>query len=134
MKAIKLILAVITFTILSGFTNDNKKEIEQIEGYYYFAYASLDKYSEHIYITSILYISKEDCKIASNQGSGENYAITNQYNDYMKAEYKGIIFKCKGNAYNDNTFSKAEAMKSRRRIMEYAKKVTKITDFEYLCD
>ncbi len=130
----KLILAVISFTFITGFTSYNTKEIEQVEGYYYFAYASLDKYSEHIYITPLLYISKKDCAISSSQGSGKNYGVTNQYNDYMKAEYIGIIYKCEGNAYNDYTFSKADAMKSRKKIMEYAKKVTKITDFEYLCD
>lgn len=125
----KIILTIVSFALLTAFTN--KPTIEkQVDGYYYFAYSSLDQYSNHIYITPLLYI--ENCSLS-------DAGISNQFHDYMKAEYKGIIYKCEGKRYSvdfntTKSKAKAELQKTRRKIMSYAKKITKITDFEYLCD
>lgn len=126
MKTTKLLLTlVIAITLSSFLTKENKTNVQ--EGYYYFAYASLDKYNEHVYTTPVLFISKKDCNLDDPRSK---YGVSNQFGEYMKAEYKGIIYKIDANVYN----SKLNAVKSRREIMSYAQKITKITDFEYLCD
>ena len=130
MKTIKF-LSFLCFVLMTSFTVTDKLETG-VEGYYYFAYASMNKGYDHVYITPLMYMSKKDCELS--RSNGENYAISNQFNDYMKAEYKGIIYKCEGSAFNDYTFSKADAEKSRRHIMSLYNSNTKINDFEYLCD
>ena len=130
MKTIK-ILAIIGVLFLTSFGSE--VPAQEKAGYYYFAYASLDKYSEHIYITPVRYVSNEECGLLDGQRLTDP-AVSNQFHDYMEAEYRGIIYKNEARVFNTASFSKAKAEEHRKEIMKYAEKITKIWDFEYLCE
>lgn len=127
MRTINLLTVIGLLLLSSVFNEVNAQE----KGYYYFAYASLDKYSEHIYITPILFIPDRNCNLEDPRS---NAGIANQFREYMESEYRGILYKNEAEIFNNIIFSKAKAQESRRLIMKYAKKITKINDFEYLCD
>ncbi|MDO1502105.1 hypothetical protein Q2T40_18370 [Winogradskyella maritima] len=126
----KHLLILLTVAISLSYTTKNTNK-ETADGYYYYAYASLDKDYKHVYITPVLFIPKSKCDMEDPRSE---YGISNQFNDYIKAEYNGIIYKVEGKVYNSWTFSEADAVKSRRETMKLYKSNTKIDDFKYLCD
>lgn len=126
----KNLVILLTVTIFLSFTTD-KKSTETVDGYYYYAYASLDKEYKNVYITPVLFIPKSKCDLDDPRSE---YGVSNQFNDYMQAEYNGIIYTVEGRVYSSSTFSEADAVKSRRETMKLYKSNTKINDFKYLCD
>jgi hypothetical protein len=121
MKTTKQILMAFCFIGLTAFTGKTESNLNQ-EGSYYFAYVYLGDES-HLYISSVLQHTDSNCNI-------DQYVLSNQFKDYMEAEYNGKV----SNFLSHIKKTKADAVKWRRLEMKKAKKITKITDFEYLCD
>ena len=123
-------LALIGVLFLASFVNEVKAQ----EGMYYFAYAKVYEYSGtsgNLYqnytgrylITPVLF---SEC-------ARTKHFVLKQFQDYMEAEYN-LAFESDARVYSTAFFSKADAEEDRRAIMKHAKRITKIYDFEYLCD
>lgn len=127
----KQILLILTTLSLSFISNDANKSNQSEEGYYYYSYASLDKYTEHIYITPVQFVKHSKCDLSDPRS---HYSVSNQFNEYMKSEYNGIIYTNKAEVFGTRYSSRSKAEESRRKTMSYSQKVTKIHDFKYYCD
>lgn len=103
------------------------------EGNYYYAWATLREDPKLLYITPVLFISKSDCP---KFGITHNIDIRNQFEDYMNAEYNGVIELRNAVAPFDvvgKPMSKAEVVARRRAQMNQYERLIKIEDFEFFC-
>lgn len=153
MKTIK-ILAVIGVLFLTSFVNEVKAQ----EGRFYYAWVSVyndgGDYTGHTFITSVQYVTNECDYSISHSSSATEESISVQFLNYVKAEYRledGYYFKNQDalgrefatvsakydSEYGDivsGSTSKTDLLKWSREQMGEAKKITKVDDFEYLCN
>ena len=147
-------LALIGVLFLTSFGNEAKAQ----EGKFYYAWVSVyddgGDYTGHTFITPVQYVTNDCDYFISHSNAYAEESISVQFLNYVKAEYRledGYYFKNQDalgrefatvsakydSEYGDivsGSTSKTDLLKWRREQMWEAKKITKVDDFEYLCD
>ena len=130
MKTFKFLMIAISLIIYTGFKTNKEKKYK----YYYYAYAttiehdkSINKFvsTGNVYITSLLFIETSFITEAR---------ISNQFRDYMKANYNANIGKVESKLFQSDVFNKAKATEYLRKTKKRFNKIYRINDFEYLKD
>jgi len=111
-----------------------KKESNKDYDYeaYYFAYA-IDYNTNKLYVSTVLF--KE-----YNRGcTFTDAAVSNQFRDYLEAEYSGNFIECHGSKFSTSTYgskerTKAKATEHLRKTMKLYDKIIRVRDFEFLCN
>jgi len=133
MNTIKLFSLLTLLSLISTINEVNETYTKSSEyKSYYYAYA-VDYNTNKLYVTQILYKEYNiGCTFTDS-------AISNQFRDYLKAEYSGNFIECKGSAfsiYSDNNkeHTKAKATGYLRNTMKLYDKIIRVRDFDFLCE
>lgn len=136
MKTIKILTLILLFVAM-GFVN--KVNAQSNDGIYYYCWAEHSETGKYI-ITEVQYIEIDDCTEFRHRN---HYQTTDSFEydfeKYIKANYNGkfdygVGFRKVYADREDHKTEKNKLEKDRRETMSEASIITKIFDYEYLCE